>query len=96
MKNRSTFRVASALACGLAFGILDVPLVGAAFEDVERGVRAAGLGGAYVAAADDAAGMFWNPASLRLLSGGEFSTEFGRPYGLEEADQLAFAWAQPD
>ena len=66
-----------------------------AFEDVARGVRAAGLGGAYVAVADDAEAMYWNPAALRLLPGGETSAEIGRPFGLEQADQLAFAWVQP-
>jgi hypothetical protein len=36
----------------------------AAYLDMGLGARAAGLGGAYVAVADDATGVYWNPAAL--------------------------------
>lgn len=67
----------------------------AAFEDLERGTRAAGLGGAYAAMVDDAAGMFWNPASIRFLAHGEIATEFARPFGISELDGFMLAAVQP-
>lgn len=72
-----------------------VGAVNAAFEDLERGTRAAGLGGAYTAMVDDAAGIFWNPASLRFLAHGEVTTEFARPFGVSELDGFMLAAVQP-
>lgn len=67
----------------------------AAFEDLERGTRPAGLGGAYTAMVDDAAGIFWNPASIRFLAHGEIATEFARPFGVSELDGFMLAAVQP-
>jgi len=67
----------------------------AAFEDLERGARPLALGGAHAALADDSAALFWNPAGMRLLSGGEVVAEVARPFGLRNLDQMACAVVQP-
>jgi hypothetical protein len=38
----------------------------AGFVDMEEGARATGMGGAFIGVADDATGIFWNPAGLVL------------------------------
>lgn len=52
----------------------DVSKVGttaASFLSIEVGARAIGMGGAFVATSNDASCMYWNPAGLALLPGGE-------------------------
>lgn len=41
------------------------------FLQIGMGARAAGMGGAYSAASDDAGSAYWNPAGLTSVSGGE-------------------------
>jgi hypothetical protein len=43
--------------------------VHANFLEVEVGARAMGMGGAFVAVADDATALHWNPAGLSVLNG---------------------------
>lgn len=43
--------------------------------------RVAGLGGAFIALADDEAAVFYNPAGLTQLSGFGFCSHFTRPFG---------------
>jgi hypothetical protein len=43
------------------------------FEKIGMGARAAGMGDAFAAVADDATAMYWNPAGLVLARGTEFS-----------------------
>lgn len=43
------------------------------FEKIGMGARAAGMGDAFTAVADDATAMYWNPAGLVLARGTEFS-----------------------
>lgn len=43
--------------------------------------RVAGLGGAFIALADDEAAAFYNPAGLPALSETRFSSQFTRPFG---------------
>jgi hypothetical protein len=66
-------RMLCALACAACVGL---PCAAAAqpFETV--GTRAAGLGGAFVAVADDASAVYWNPAGL--ASGAFFSLVLDR------------------
>jgi long-subunit fatty acid transport protein len=45
---------------------------GAQFLQIGTTARAAGMGSAYTAVADDAASVFWNPAGLVNLRGSEF------------------------
>lgn len=67
----------------------------AAFETRSQGPRAAALAGAQSALVDDTWAIQWNPAGLALLTAGELSTEYARPFGLAELDQLAVAVARP-
>ena len=59
------------------------------------GVRAQGMGGAFVAVADDASATWWNPAGV--ATGAYFNTllEYGRPDTLPDTDVRAFAMAFP-
>src|SRR5579872_2349212 len=43
------------------------------FLNLGVGARAVAMGGAYVAAADDATALYWNPACLTVLRGGSIS-----------------------
>src|SRR5690349_5602333 len=52
-----TFRL---VVCSLL--LLPAPAIGQRFDDI--GVRAQGMGGAFVAVADDATATWWNPAGL--------------------------------
>lgn len=46
---------------------------GANYEKIGMGARAAGMGEAFTAVADDATAMYWNPAGLVLARGTQFS-----------------------
>lgn len=62
----------------------------AAFEDEGAGARAAGLGHAFTAIADDAYSIHYNPAGLALLSRPEFATSHTRHFmGLTDNSQLS-------
>jgi hypothetical protein len=50
-------------------GVLLPGLCQASFEDVAVGARPLALGGAFVAIADDANAIYWNPAGLARLEG---------------------------
>jgi hypothetical protein len=72
------------LALGLVLGLLPVPAAAQTAESV--GTRAAGMGGAFVAVADDATAVYWNPAGL-ALGGAYFSLALD--FGSSEADPLS-------
>ncbi len=48
-----------------------VGTIAASFLEIDVGARAVGMGGAFVAVADDATAIFWNPAGLAWLEGTE-------------------------
>lgn len=48
-----------------------------------------------MALADDADALFWNPAGLVQISGGEFSAFFSRPFGIEEMAFGSAGYVQP-
>src|SRR4026209_1125163 len=58
------------LLCTLGFVIAANPIAAQTFEAAPTfeivGTRAAGMGGAFVAVADDASATYWNPAGLAL------------------------------
>jgi hypothetical protein len=65
--------MASAVAVALGLGVaLAVPAHAGAQGFETLGTRAGGMGGAFVAVADDATAVYWNPAGL-ALSGALFS-----------------------
>jgi len=54
-----------------AQSVSKVGTTAANFLKIGVGARAIGMGGAYVSLANDASAMFWNPAGIALISGGE-------------------------
>jgi len=48
-----------------------VGTIAASFLEIDVGARAVGMGGAFVAVADDATAIFWNPAGLSRLKSSE-------------------------
>ena len=63
----------------VSFAVISAPVVARAqaFESV--GVRAQGMGGAFVAVADDASATWWNPAGLASGAYLDAQIEYGRP-----------------
>ena len=53
------------------FSVSKVGTTAANFLKVGVGARAIGMGGAFVSIANDASAMFWNPAGIALVEGGE-------------------------
>jgi hypothetical protein len=62
------------------------PVAAQTFESV--GTRASGMGGAFVAVADDASAVYWNPAGL-ILGGSFFSLAIDKNRGGAEPDEDA-------
>jgi hypothetical protein len=75
----------------LAFIITLLTSVPAAAQSfVTLGTRAAGMGGAFVAVADDATAVYWNPAGL-ALGGSYFSLVLDHNQGKAEPEDIARA-----
>jgi hypothetical protein len=59
------------------------------FDDLGVGARSIGMGNAFTAIADDAFGMYYNPAGLGLVRTSQIGTEFGKLYfGLDDDSNL--------
>ncbi len=54
-----------------AHSVTKVGTTAANFLKIGVGARAIGMGGAYVSLANDASAMFWNPAGIAQITGGE-------------------------
>ena len=73
MKNKQnlmTILVSSLIFCSICFlgaGVSHAEESGAAFLKIGVGARPIGMGSAFVAVADDATAVFWNPAGLSQL-----------------------------
>lgn len=71
----------------------------AAFEDLGAGARAPGMGGAFVAVADDVYTIYYNPAGLGLLERPQLGAAYSSLYpGLKDGSNLStsfLAYAQP-
>jgi F plasmid transfer operon, TraF, protein len=65
--------------------LTSVPAAAQSFETL--GTRAAGMGGAFVAVADDASAVYWNPAGL-ALGGSYFSLILDNNQGKAEPDDV--------
>lgn len=70
---RMAISILSVLLPGFVLGqnVSKVGTTAAPFLNIGVGARALGLGGAYVAVANDATAMFWNPGALPRLEGNE-------------------------
>jgi len=62
-----------------------------AFARIGVGARPLGMGGAFVAVADDANSVYWNPAGLTSLKGMEFTSMYSQQLGIIDYNFLAFA-----
>lgn len=71
----------------------------AAFDDLGAGARGPGMGGAFVAVADDVYTLYYNPAGLGLLERPQLGTAYSALYpGLKDASNIStsfIAHAQP-
>ena len=56
-----------------------------------RSARTLGLGGAYVASADDPLGVLWNPAGLSSMDQNEVRFEHGRLFEQSSLNSIGFA-----
>ena len=63
----------------------------AAFLDIGVGARAAGMGGAYTALADDANALYWNPAGLARMEKREASVSHAELGQSTRHDFMAYA-----
>jgi len=73
---------------GFALAVLLLVAAGASanFVEVETGARAMGMGGAFVAVADDVTALYWNPAGLAGLEGFQV---FGMRTSVYDVDGLS-------
>jgi len=77
---------------GCAAGILFCACLAAhaAFDDLGAGARAAGMGNAFAALADDAFGFYYNPAGLGHVRQGQLASEYGKLWvGLSDRSDLS-------
>ena len=64
----------------------------AAMMDIGMGARALGMGGAFIAVADDANTIYYNPAGLALIEGRHVTSLYTNQYGA--AGYMAVGYAQ--
>ncbi|NLH60298.1 MAG: PorV/PorQ family protein [Ignavibacteriales bacterium] len=64
------------LAAGINFGQSKVGTTAANFLTIPVGSKATGMGGAFVAVANDATGLYWNPGSISWLERSEFNVSY--------------------
>jgi hypothetical protein len=62
-------------------------VISAGFLDMEEGARATAMGGAFTAVADDATGIFWNPAGPAFTQGIKLTGMRTRLYSMSEVSQ---------
>jgi len=68
----------------------------AGFERRDQGARPIGMGGAFVALADNVWAITFNPAGLSRLRGDEISAFYSpQPFGLTELSLASFAYVHP-
>lgn len=81
------------LAASPAAGVLtdrDQGTSGPAILKMETGARAAGMAGTFVAVADDASGIFWNPACLNQTERQEFLLSHSQEFGNQRYSAAAY------
>ena len=70
-----------ALAPAAALAAAEDPVGTAALFDVGMGARALGMGGAFVAVADDANALYYNPAGLALIEDHDVTSMYSALFG---------------
>ncbi|MBU4443884.1 UPF0164 family protein, partial [bacterium] len=78
MKKRNSIVLVIVLICVKVLfagfgGIAKVGTTAAQFLKIPIGTRAMGMGSAFVSVANDATALYWNPAGIAEMTGGEFS-----------------------
>ena len=82
----TNFRNSALFAAAMALGIANI-----AVAQTPIGTRAAGMGGAFVAVADDASAVYWNPAGIASGSLASMIVDFGRGDAVPKSPQTAAA-----
>ena len=82
-------------SCLLALFLGSVSSCWASFEHAVIGARPSGMGGAFVALADDPDALFWNPAGLEQISASGFSAYFAQPFGLKDVTLGSMGYVRP-
>ncbi|HMU96838.1 MAG TPA: hypothetical protein PKB12_00995 [Elusimicrobiota bacterium] len=78
-----------------AFLLLAAPALRAAFEPLGYGAAAKGMGGAYVASAEDGTAAYWNPAGLALVRQPQLTASMEDLYGLGLLRYAAVGYTHP-
>ncbi len=81
-----------ALAAGATTLAAEDPVGTAAMLDIGLGARALGMGGAHIAAADDAAAIYYNPAGLAFMEGRHIVSLYTNQFGA--AGYMGLGYAQ--
>ena len=63
-----------------------------AFQNMEMGARPLGMGSAFVANADGASAIFWNPAGVNRVDHCELTMSYVELYGLVSYSSLGYAY----
>ena len=80
------------ILCGCATAPLaQTSEIPGAFVDIGYGARPMGMGGAFVALADDANAVLWNPAGLTRLDGSQLTGMYGHQMGVVPYGFVGFA-----
>lgn len=88
-------RRASLIAVSVVSLVVSVPRAARAQMYESVGIRAQGMGGAFVGLADDSTATWWNPAGIAGGPYFDILAEFGRLDATSDQDRLAFAAAIP-
>lgn len=73
MRKKALFLVLLIFLCQSSYALEKVGQSGAQFLKLGVGARAIGMGEAFIAIADDASALYWNPAGLTNISSKEFT-----------------------
>ncbi|MBI2118620.1 MAG: hypothetical protein HYT97_03225 [Elusimicrobia bacterium] len=82
----------------LFFIFIFIPYVGqgAVFESQGLGARAQGMGGSFVAVAEDYSSIFWNPSGIALVNEKTLHSEYKNLYGLGLLRHITAGYLQPN
>ncbi len=82
-----------------SFTTFHLPILHAAYDEMDAGARAKALGGAFTALADDAHALYYNPAGLKRIQRKEFSASYDLIHvGLRDESKISntfVAYAHP-